>query len=205
MISIEWADFKSVLTQKLMYPQFIETATKVYLEYIEGSFTASCVIDKDLQKDDLADFDLNYRPYSNKPVILSTLPFGAKILPNGKKLFRRVHGISAVVQNAPDSITYTITYPACKIMGVQIINGKVGDTANFKVLDTATGTITGVPNLLLNQFGFNVNIVPEVATYPSKYDADLIQGMQLLIEYDAIDELLPRTVYINFDLHEVKD
>lgn len=132
-------------------------------------------------------------------------PFASKILSNGSRLFRRVHGITASVQNAPDNIDFTVPYAKCKITGVQILNGKIGDKANFKVLDTAGGLISGVPNAVLNQFGFDVNIIPDEATYPSKYDADLIAGMVLRIEYDAVDELLPRTIYVNLDLHQVVD
>lgn len=141
-------------------------------------------------------------------------PFGSKVLSNGKKLFRRVHGISASVQDQPDTIDFVVPYPQCKITGVQILGGKLGDKCNFMVLDSVDGVIQqsmGValenitPNLQLNQFGFNVNIIPDVASYPSKYDADLVQGMVLRVVYDAVDELIPRTIYINFDLHQVTD
>ena len=141
-------------------------------------------------------------------------PFAAKRLPNGKKLYRRIHGITTNVDDIEVTLDFTVPYTACKILGLQILNGKLGDKANFKVLDTVDGLVQqsmGVPaqyitpHLQLNQFGFDVYIEPGIAKYPSKYDADLIAGMVLRIEYDAIDELLPRTVYINYDLHEVKD
>lgn len=131
-------------------------------------------------------------------------PFGAKTLSDGSRLFRRVRGISGQVQNQPDNIDFVIPFAKCKITGLQIINGKLGDKATFQVLDTAQGTISGIPNAVLNTFGQDVYIVPDIASYPSKYDADLIGGMVLRLAYDAVDgELLPRTVYVNLDLHEV--
>lgn len=130
-------------------------------------------------------------------------PFADKKLPNGKKLFNRVHGVVVSVQNAPDNIDFVVPYTACKITGIEIINGVIGDKANFKVLDTPTGTVSGTPNAVLNQFGFNVNVAEKFYERSSKYDADLIQNMKLRIEYDAKDELLPRDIHVNFILHEV--
>lgn len=130
-------------------------------------------------------------------------PFASKEI-DGKKLFTRIHGISASVQNAPDNIDFTVPYNNCKINGIEILAGGFGDKANFKVLDTPSGTISGVPNYLLNQFAFDVNITKDFYRFYSPYDADLIKDMTLRIEYDAKDELLPKTIYINLILHEVK-
>lgn len=140
-----------------------------------------------------------------KKVESTNQPFAAKVLPNGKKIYRRVHGISATLDSATTTIDYIVPYTECKILGLEILNGKIGDTANFKVLDTAAGTLTGVPNYLLNQFGFDVNIRPESANYPSKYDADLFVGLVLRVVYASVVEDPERTIYINFDLHEIKD
>lgn len=136
-------------------------------------------------------------------IIQSESPFPSKSLSNGKKLFRRVRGVSGQVQNVPVNIDFIVPFTNCKITGVQILGGKLGDKATFQVLDTATGTISGIPNALLNTFGEGVYIAPDKADYPSRYDADLIGGMTLRIIYDAADELLPRNIYINLDLHEV--
>jgi len=133
----------------------------------------------------------------------SQLPFAAKILPDGSKIYRRVRGTTGVVQNTTDNIDFMVPFAKCKITGLQILNGKIGDKATFKILDTAAGTVSGTPYAVLNTFGQDVNIIPDVAEYPSKYDADLFYGLILRIEYDPIDELLPRTIYVNYDLHEV--
>lgn len=130
-------------------------------------------------------------------------PFGSKILTDGSKLFRRVRGISASVQGSPDNIDFVVPFTKCKITGLQILNAKLGDKVTFQILDTETGTLSGIPYYVLNTFGQDVFVKPDVADYPSKYDADLIAGLTLRIIYDAVDELLPRTIYVNYDLHEV--
>lgn len=167
-----------------------------------------------ISKDDTGNTDItdiasaiNYLKNDIVPIVTNTnYPFASKVLSNGKKLYMRVHGIEATVSGSSDNIDFTIPYPSCKITSIEILNGELGDKVNFKILDTNTGTISGVPNYMLNQFGFDVRIGPDLYKHESGYDADLIQGLILRLEYDAItSDLLPKTVYINFILHEVKD
>lgn len=137
-------------------------------------------------------------------IAASNYPFASKVLPNGKKLYTRVHGIQISVSGAPDNIDFVIPYDNCKLTGLEIIGGNLGDTVNLKVLDTPTGTISGVADYTLNQFGFDVNISKDFYRRDSAYDADLIKDMKIRIEYDSI-ATLPVPVYINLILHEVKD
>lgn len=130
-------------------------------------------------------------------------PFSQKSLSDGKKIFVRTHGINASVSGAPDTIDFVIPYNNCKLTGVEIIGGIIGDNCNLKVLDTPSGTISGIPNYTLNQFGFNVNIAKDFYKRESNYDADLIKDMVIRIEYDSI-ATLPAALYINIILHEVK-
>lgn len=135
----------------------------------------------------------------------ATQPFGSKVLTDGSKLFRRVRGISASIQNASTNIDFVIPYTKCKITGLQILNATMGSKVTFQILDTAAGTVSGVPYAVLNTFGQDVYVEPGVASYPSKYDADLFVGLTLRVVYDSADEILNpvRTIYINYDLHEV--
>lgn len=137
-------------------------------------------------------------------IIQAQPAFAAKSLSDGKKIYKRVHGVKALVQNDPVNIELVVPYDSCKITGVELIAGVHGDKVNFKVYDTPTGTISGIPNQLLNQFGFDVYVAKDLHREISNYDADLIKDMKLVVEYDAKDELLPRDVYVNFILHEVK-
>lgn len=137
-------------------------------------------------------------------IAASNYPFASKVLPNGKKLYTRVNGVQASVSGAPDNIDFVIPYDNCKLTGIEIIGGNAGDTVNLKVLDTPTGTVSGVANYMLNQFGFDVNVSKDYYKRDSAYDADLIKDMKIRIEYDSA-AALPIPVYINFILHEVKD
>ena len=153
-----------------------------------------------VQKDAL-DFVLRIGPQG---VSVKTSPFADKVLSNGKKLYTRVHGVSAEVSGAPDNITFTVPYTACKLTGIEIIGGALGDKVNLKILDSTTGTYTGSANYQLNQFGFDVNVAKDFYSRESAYDADLFLNMQIRVEYDSV-AALPANVYINFILHEVKD
>lgn len=133
--------------------------------------------------------------------IYETLPFASKTLKDGKKLYKRVHGVSTPIDNETKNIDFTVPYEACKITGVELINTDIGDSVNLKVLDTTTGTYTTIANYMLNQFGFNVYLAPGSHKEISQYDADLYLNMQLRIEYTTE---ATKTVYVNFILHEVK-
>jgi len=127
-------------------------------------------------------------------------PFASKKLADGKKLFRRVHGISAAVSTTQSSHKFTIPFTSCKITGVEIIGAETGDFVDLNILDTATGTVSSIPNYKLNQFGFNVYLAADYHQDTSNYDADLFAGLQIEIWYTSIST---KTVYFNYILHEV--
>lgn len=132
-------------------------------------------------------------------------PFFDKKLPDGKKIFKRIHGATTTVQASTVNVELVVPYNTCKITGVEIIAAVHGDKVNFKVLDTPTGTISTIPNYLLNQFGFEVFLAKDLHREISNYDADLIKDMKLVVEYIPKDTGSPREIYVNFILHEVKD
>lgn len=202
----EWTKFKLFVTQRNCSLQYFDEGNNYLLWGGDGPIQAICVLFKtDPASDEQIDFETNFKSKGNKSISVRTLPFADKILPNGKKIYTRIHGIEANVQGAPYNIDFIIPYASCKITGIEIIGGKLGDKANFKVLDSETGIYTTIPHYLLNQFGFLMNVTPNSYVYKSDYDADLFQNMVLRIEYDASEEPLPRPVYINFILHEIKD
>ena len=130
-------------------------------------------------------------------------PFAAKVLSTGHKLFKRVHGVqTTVTANSSGSLELVVPYVQCKITGIEIIGAEVGDTSNFNVYDNAAGTISTIPNLKLNQFGFNVNMAKTYHREESAYDADLIQGMKLEVEFTN-SENINKLVCVNFILHEL--
>lgn len=139
-------------------------------------------------------------------------PFADKTLPEGNKLFRRKHGtLKNIPANSTEAIQITIPYTMAKFNKAEIINGSPGDVVNLKVYDNEFGTIQqtmGVPaqaitpNLFLNQFGFNVAVCKDYYEDESNYDADVIQGMIIEVEYtnNSASEVL---IGVNITLHEI--
>jgi len=138
--------------------------------------------------------------------ITTALPtFSAKtIVVNGvtKSLYKRFTGISQVLTSGANTFAWTQSaFPWVKFVGVEIIGAELGDTCSFYVLDTATGTYSGHANYPLNQFGFTANVAPNFYNHTATYDADLYQNLQLQFVYTSASA---KTVYINFDMNEVK-
>ena len=95
------------------------------------------------------------------------------------------------------------THAKAKLNGIEILYGQAGDTCNLKVLDSTTGTYTTVPNYLLNQFGFDWNIVAGAQKELLPYDADILVDMQIVVEYTNNGNS-DVEVGVNFYIHEDK-
>ena len=128
-------------------------------------------------------------------------PFKNKKLTSGEKLFTRETGYKQTLTVGANNIIFTIPYVHCKITGIEIINCDPLDDVSFYVLDSINGDYTGVPNYVLNQYGFTVYLPDMYWKKVSAYDADLYLGMQLKAVYNSING---KDVAINYDLHEVK-
>ncbi len=204
-IDVTWQAFKIAVQSNTNIQVYYTLIEGVYnLRAFDGVSQLICSLPND-GRTDTVDFETTLKAKCNRSIAIKTLPFADKILPNGKKIYTRIHGIQAEVQNSMDTIEFVVPYTSCKITGIEIFGAKLGDIANFKVVDTASGTYSGAPNYVLNQFGFSINLSKDTYKYISDYDADLYINMRLRIEYDALDEVLPRPIYINFILHEIKD
>lgn len=127
-------------------------------------------------------------------------PFADKIIQGGKKLFKRVHGVrkNCVVGN--NKVDFVVPYTLAKLESVEILWCPKGCYADLNVYDNALGTISGTPNLKLNQFGYSTNIRQEYHIQKSQYDADVIQGMKIELSID-----LPSAVEVglNIELNQV--
>jgi hypothetical protein len=131
------------------------------------------------------------------------LPFASKELPDGKKLYRRKHGYTvALAANTVTIYEITVPYASQKINEAEIIGCLPGIKANFKVVDTASGTYSTIPNFVLDQFGFNVNITKDYFQDISQYDAHCYTGMRLVFEFDNPNA--EHVIGINIVYHEVK-
>ena len=130
-------------------------------------------------------------------------PFARKVLDCGGKLYRRKRGIRQICAGNSDTIiSYIIPYTKCKIDEIEIINCSGNDCGDFIVKDSISGTYSGVPNKILNQFGFDVCFSDLYYSDSSQYDAELYQGMQVEIVYKN-KETDSKNIGINLTLHEI--
>ena len=201
-IQVDWSQFKSFVQNRSLSIQWVTVQSNYWLKAFDGMFCLECLIplDRELSADTV-DFEDNFKAVGNKPLPQQVQPFASKVLPNGKKLYKREHGIQATLSQGENVILFTVPYPWVKIIGIEVLYGEKLDTVDLMVLDSAQGTYSGVPNYKLNQFGFTVNVAEGEYEEENAYDADLYQGMQLKIVYQSQSA---KTIGINFNLSEVK-
>lgn len=202
MIQTQWSTLKTFIDSKKLSTQFIELPTYYYILAIDGDLTLQCIIDKDGSTDQTT-FETSYKPSGNKKILSSTSPFKSKELANGKKLYRRKHGYQHEVTPGTSALTITVPYDVCKINEAEILWCPEGVKIDLKILDTTTGLLTGVPNYLLNQFGFDINVGKDAYHDISAYDADLMRNMQIEVTFKN-DTSITKTVGFNIVFHEIK-
>ena len=112
------------------------------------------------------------------------------------------HGVNCTAAPSTTSnCDFTIPYSHVKFNGIEIINGQIGDYTNLKIVDTATGTYSTVPNYTLNQFGYTWYLKAEPTKEILPYVSDLYQGMIIRVEYNNASAQA-RTIYVNFYIHQ---
>lgn len=201
IVEIGWSELKAF--KNAAYKQFI------YIAEGNGNYLIFCPATSGLVfkcflragSADLTDFDTNYKSSANKEEINTISTFTSKALSNGKKLYARNTGIQASLSSGSNTITYTATLAWAKFVGAEVVNSEALDTVDFKVYDDANGTYSGVPNRLLNQFGFTVNLPKDYYVRIANYDADIYVGMVIEVTYTSIST---KTIGINFIMNEVK-
>lgn len=206
-VVLTWTEFEQNITSRNLKVQYIEQGIYYNIFAFDGPLVLSCKIEKDEEtpSDDQLSFENTYKEHGNKKLTdaTQTNPFSSKIV-DGGKLYRRKHGVRGdILGNSTQSIKFTVPYNIAKIDEVEIINCAAVDTVDLKILDSATGTYTTIPNYMLNQFGFNVNLSDIYYTDTSNYDAELNLGMQIEITYTN-NETDTKSIGVNFVLHEVK-
>jgi hypothetical protein len=202
MIKISWLQFKNYVNGAASRINFLEDDRQYKIFTQNGSFSLSCLVPKDGSSDQL-DFENNYKNLSttNSVLDLGFSPFASKQV-DGKKLFQRVHGVSESLSAGQNTFEFVVPYAQVKFNEIEIVGAELGDFCDLNILDSATGLISTIPNLKLNQFGFHVNIRPVYYQRASNYDADLYGGMKISVTYNS---QTAKTVHVNYVLHEVKD
>ena len=207
-IDVDFSTWKDQVDSKSLSHRSYKLGGDYRLFAIDGPVYYYCHLDSS----DNAEYETDYLSLGNdtlegKGLNISSDPaFTSKVL-GEKKLFQRVEGKEFPVTTASNdnTLNFVVPYPSCKITGLEIIGGELGDKVILKILDSDTGMISGVPNYLLNTFGgkdCKVNVAKDYYVRESSYDADLYQGLYVSIDYETVSD---KTVYINYVLHELKD
>jgi hypothetical protein len=212
-MKLEWTDFKTFVTARSAYHQHIEVSDRYYLFAFDGPLSVSCeLIKSPSDTTDLTDWTNNYLPTSNRPLlpkisdisVNSEPSFKAKSQVIGgvlKKFYARNTGKQFAVTTGSNELSYTATFAWVKMIGVECVGAEALDTAELLVYDNALGTYSGVPNALLNQFGYTLNMAPGFYSRESPFDADVYAGMIIKINYVSVSN---KTVGVNFIMNEVK-
>jgi len=129
--------------------------------------------------------------------------FANKYTSDGLKMYRRKHGFSVTVSaNSNNEEQFNVPYAVCKINKIEVVGAETGDKADLKIYDTPTGSISTVPNYMLNQFGYGVFLGRDFYEDKSEYDAELIGDMKIGVTvYNNTAQ--EKTYYVNVVLHEV--
>jgi hypothetical protein len=204
IVDLTWANFKTHVTDKGRV-RFIDRDSFYKISFIDNGGELETSVLKDGGADQV-DFETNYKPYGNKPaasqsVITSIPAFAAKVLPDGNKLFKRVVGIRSDLVAGDNTIVWVNPYNWAKFMAAEVVGGEAGDYVDVYVLDSTSGSITSVPNYVLNQFAFTTNIAKDFYQHKSEFDADIYLGLQIKFVYHSVSA---KTIGINFILNEVK-
>lgn len=180
-------------TLTVAFKAAISTAEKTTLDGVVSAHTGDPVVETDSVE------------------VQSAPAFAAKTLPDGRKLFRRVHGVKKTL-SGDTKFELVIPYNQCKVNAMEIVWAPEGLQADLKVYDTPTGAITAtlaatnytaIPNFMLNQFGFDAGVAKDFYEEASQYDADLIKDMKLEATLKNPGNST-KEVCVNFILHEIK-
>lgn len=199
MIKLPWFEMKALIDQSKVSVTYIDKVIE-YVIYVEiNGIIFSCIIFKDSGLDAVS-FESSYKALGNKGNGSVISPFAQKTF-NGKGLFKRIHGLQLVSVIGMNTFEFVVPYNQCKITGVEIIGASSCDVADLEVYDTTTGTFSGVPNYMLNQFGFTVNVSKDYYEQRSEFDSDLYLGMKIEVHVAA---QAVGVIGINLILNEVK-
>ena len=202
-----WGTLKGFVTTYALSIQWVDLGTLYYLKAFQNSFEVECYLVKDGGSDQ-TDFETNYKTTGNiiSPAttnVQAQPPYGSKtIVVNGitHKLYSRFTGQQYPVNQGVNTLTYTVTYPWAKLIGVECVGCESLDIVNFAVYDNAQGTYSGTPNALLQQFAYSLNLPAGFYQRMAQFDADIYQGMVIEIAYTSKSA---KTVGINFLIDQV--
>lgn len=99
-----------------------------------------------------------------------------------------------------NTLNFSVPTGEFDINGIATIGGELLDYVQFKILDDASGTYSGIPNFELNQFAYDWNVTPIECKSLLPYPARLKTGMVINITYYSMSI---KTIGVNYFLHKV--
>lgn len=129
------------------------------------------------------------------------LPFASKELPDGRKIFRRKRGYTTELISGQTVLDVVVPVSVAKINEGELIWFPEGVTCTMQVLDTDTGTISGIPNKVLNEFVTDAVVAKDYFIDKSPYDADVIGGMKIRFIFNYAGA--PKLVGVNMVFHQI--
>jgi len=199
MVELPWTSFKAFVDARALSIQWVEADSTYFMFAFDGPMALRCAVYKDSGADQTA-FEATYQALGNKPIPSTISAFTAKTF-GTKKLFARNTGKQFAVAAGSNDLTYTATFAWVKFIGLELVGSEALDTGELRVYDDAAGTYSGVPNALLNQFGYTMNFPKDFYSRSSPFDADLYVGMVMKITYVSASA---KTIGINYIMNEVK-
>lgn len=202
MFTVSWEEMKDFINTKDAEFQFLEMPNDYIVVARDSWFELRCFLTKENPRNaEQVDFEDNFKSLAgklDKPVKQSS--FTAKE-EGGKKLFTRTHGSTFTLAVGANDCVFTVPYPQVKFNALEIVGCEKGDVVSLQILDDDSGTVSTVPNYVLNQFGFSVGVPDGFYIRESKYDADLFYGLKVKVIYESVSA---KDVTINYVMHELK-
>jgi len=199
MMKIDWSTMKDFIDNNAPETRAVTEGSSKIIHVSDGFFEAICRVKS--PSADYTDFVDNYESTINHQV--KALPSFSDKTIGGKILHRRKYGYTQnIAATSTGIIEINVPYDVCKINEVELIGCEIGDYVDFKVHDDPSGTISGTPNLMLNQYGFAVRMPDGMYKDVSNYDADVIKDMKIKVHYYN-SNASAKDVYVNIVFHEV--
>ena len=186
-VFLMWTDFKPNIMNK---GALRWTETDDFYSLFYGELHSTIMKDGSAAADQ-TDFETYYKAAANKTTTPQISPFDAKT--DGiKKLFGRSTGQAYALAIGANVCDFTIPYTVCKITGIECLGGELGDFTDFKVMHPTYG--------VLAQVAYSNYIAEKYYERVSKYDADMVVGLILRMNYTSVSV---KNIYVNYLLHEL--
>lgn len=136
-MKVEWEDIKSFVVSRGVSIQYITTTNTYYLKAFDGIFFLECELDRfPTDTSDLDDFENNYKPDGNKPVVpmapAQKIPKVAVYRPEGSST-------TVVSHDWTDPCTWYSKSSRATGETLTLDTGKIYDFANQNVIDLTHG------------------------------------------------------------------